>query len=104
MDAIEAGHAQAIYSYSLSRLGRSVAELSRLFDLCASRKVPIRLVANSVDTATASGRLLANVLASVAQLEAEVAGERLKAMYETKRARAREAGEDPRDAVRTSRR
>lgn len=104
VDAVEAGACSAVYAYSLSRLGRSVAELSRFFDLCAARKVPIRLVADSVDTSTASGRMQANILSSVAQFEAEVAGERLRAMYETKRARAREKGEDPRDAVRTSRR
>jgi DNA invertase Pin-like site-specific DNA recombinase len=104
VDAVENGQCSAVYSYSLSRLGRSVAELARFFDLCAKRHVPIRLVVDAVDTSTASGRLLANVLASVAQFEAEVAGERLKAMYETKRTRAIDQGEDPRDAVRTSRR
>jgi DNA invertase Pin-like site-specific DNA recombinase len=104
VDAVQSGEASAVYSYSLSRLGRSVAELSRFFDLCAERHVPVRLVVDSVDTSTASGRLLANVLGSVAQFEAEVAGERLKAMYETKRARAREQGTSPVDAVRTSRR
>lgn len=96
VSAVEAGECSAVYSYSLSRLGRSVAELSRFFDLCDQHKVPVRLVADSVDTTSASGRLLANVLGSVAQFEAEVASERLHAMYDTKRAR----GED----IRTSRR
>ncbi|MFN8520529.1 MAG: recombinase family protein [Chloroflexota bacterium] len=104
VEAIERGEAGAVYSYSLARLGRSVPELSRLFDLCAERKVPIRLVVDSVDTSTASGRLLANVLASVAQFEAEVAGERLSSMYATKRAKAIELGEDVVEAVRSSRR
>jgi DNA invertase Pin-like site-specific DNA recombinase len=94
--AIESGECSAVYSYSLSRLGRSVAELSKLFDLCHERGVPVRLVADSVDTSTASGRLLANVLASVAQFEAEVAGERVAGMYATKR----EKGE----AIRTRKR
>jgi DNA invertase Pin-like site-specific DNA recombinase len=102
--AIETGQVSAVYSYSLSRLGRSVAELSRFFDLCGASKVPVRLVVDSVDTSTASGRLLANVLGSVAQFEAEVSSERILAMYDTKRARAAEQGLDPRDAVRTSRR
>lgn len=104
VEAITSGDVSAVYSYSLARLGRSTSDLSSLFDLCAERKVPIRLVADNVDTSTASGRMTANILASVAQFEAEVAGERLRAMYETKRARAEAAGLDPRDAVRTSRR
>ncbi|HEY7935754.1 MAG TPA: recombinase family protein [Candidatus Limnocylindrales bacterium] len=102
--AIEADECSAVYSYSWSRVGRSVAELARFLDLCAAHRVPVRLVVDAVDTSTASGRLLANVLGSVSQFEAEVAGERLLAMYATKRARAIERGEDPVDAVRTSKR
>ena len=102
--AIEAGECSVVYSYSLSRLGRSSAELAKLFDLCKARGVRIRLVVDNVDTSTASGRMMAGVLADIAQFEAEVASERLLAMYETKRARAKEQGIDPRDAVRTSRR
>jgi len=66
--------------------------LSRLFDLCGERGVPVRLVVDAVDTSTASGRLLANVLGSVAQFEAEVTSERMKAMFETKRARGEPLG------------
>lgn len=100
--AVQSGECSAVYSYSLSRLGRSTAELARLFDLCALRKVPVRLVVDSVDTSTASGRLLANVLASVAQFEAEVASERILASFATRRARAIKEGLDPVEAVRSS--
>src|SRR4051794_905298 len=44
VEAVESGECSAVYSYSLSRLGRSVAELSRFFDLCHQRGVPVRLV------------------------------------------------------------
>lgn len=82
--AIKDGRCSAVYSYSLSRLGRSVHELTGLFDLCEDKKVPIRLVADAVDTSTASGRMLANILASVAQFETEVASERQHARNRTK--------------------
>lgn len=88
--AIKSGECSAVYSYSLSRLGRSSTELSKLFDLCKERKVPIRLVSDVVDTSTASGRMMAGILGQVAQFEAEVASERVLAMYETKRARGQE--------------
>ncbi|HEY5519976.1 MAG TPA: recombinase family protein, partial [Candidatus Limnocylindrales bacterium] len=94
--AIKSGDCSAVYSYSLSRLGRSVHELTGLFALCAATDVPVRLVADAVDTSTASGVLLANVLASVAQFESDVAGERQRARYATLRALGRE--------VRTTRR
>src|SRR5205823_522688 len=66
LEAIASGRATAVYSYSLSRLGRSLPELSRLIADCDQKGVPVRLYADSVDTSTASGRLLANVLGSVA--------------------------------------
>lgn len=87
VEAIQNGDCSAVYSYSLSRLGRSVQELSRLFDLCHERSIPVRLVADSIDTSTASGRMTANILASVAQFESEVASERRLAQNATKVAR-----------------
>ncbi len=87
LSAVESGAATAVYSYSLSRLGRSVKELSNLFDLCASQGVPLRIVADVIDTSTASGRMTANILASVAQFESEVASERQKARIAYKRSK-----------------
>lgn len=92
LEAIESGRATAVYSYSLSRLGRSVAELARLLDLCDRRGVPVRLYADPIDTSTASGRLLTNVLASVAQFEADVASERVRAAQAAKLARGEKLG------------
>lgn len=92
VEAIRDGRASAVYSYSLSRLGRSVAELDRFFSLCAERQVPVRLVADSVDTSTASGRLTMNVLASVAQFEAEVASERVLTRIALKVAKGERVG------------
>jgi DNA invertase Pin-like site-specific DNA recombinase len=104
VEAIESGDCSAVYSYSLSRLGRSSTELAKLFDLCKDHGVPIRLVADVIDTSTASGRMMAGMLAQIAQFEADVASERVLAMYATKRERAVKEGRDPRDAVRTSKR
>jgi DNA invertase Pin-like site-specific DNA recombinase len=108
LDAIDTGAATAVYSYSLSRLSRSVTELSRLVSDCDARGIPVRLDKDSIDTSTASGRLTANVLGSVAQFEAEVASERVKSAQAAKLARGESLsttpfygdgpGEDP-DAV-----
>lgn len=95
LEAIESGRATAVYSYSLSRLGRSLAELARLIDDCAARGVPVRLYADHVDTSTASGRLLTNVLGSVAQFEAEVASERVRAANAAKVARGESLATTP---------
>jgi DNA invertase Pin-like site-specific DNA recombinase len=92
LEAIDAGRATALYSYSLSRLARSVPELSRLVALCNAKDIPVRLYADHVDTATASGRLLTHVLASVAEFEADVASERVRAAIAAKVARGESIG------------
>jgi len=42
--AIESGQATAIYSYSMSRLARSVSELTKLFEACAAKSIPLRVL------------------------------------------------------------
>jgi DNA invertase Pin-like site-specific DNA recombinase len=85
--AIEDGSATAVYSYSMSRLARSVAELQLLFEACSKRKIAVRLEADVIDTSTASGRLVAGIIAQVAAFEADVTGERMRAALEAKRDR-----------------
>ena len=92
LTAIEQGTCTALYSYSLSRLGRSVAELARLVGDCVKRGIPVRLVVDALDTTTASGMLLFHVLASVAEFESEVGSERVKAANAAKRARGEHLG------------
>lgn len=92
LDAIESGRCTAVYSYSLSRLGRSLPELARLIEDCERRRIPVRLAVDAVDTSTASGRLLANVLGSVAAFEADVASERVRAAHAAKLARGEKIG------------
>ena len=85
--AIETGRCSAVYSYSFSRLGRKMSDLLALFDACADRGIPVRLRADKIDTGSASGRMVAGILASVATFEADVAGERRKAANGAKLAR-----------------
>lgn len=92
LQAIESGRCSALYSYSLSRLGRSVPELSRLIADCNARQIPVRIAVDAVDTSTASGRLLTHVLASVAAFEADVASERIRAANAAKLARGQKIG------------
>jgi len=92
LEAIESGRATSVYSYSLSRLGRSLPELARLIADCDRRTIPVRLYADHVDTATASGRLLTHVLGAVAQFEADVASERVRAANGAKLARGERIG------------
>lgn len=92
LSAIEDGEAHAVYSYSLSRLARSVKELAALFDLCAKHGVALRIDRDSLDTSTASGKMHAHVLAAVAQFESDVASERQRDRYAAKLAKGERIG------------
>lgn len=87
LHAVEDGGAHAVYAYSLSRFARSVTQLSSFFDLCKDRNVSIRVDRDQIDTSTASGELVANVLASLAQFESSVASERVKDAFAAKAAK-----------------
>ncbi len=60
----------------LDRLTRSVRDLADLLDLFEKRGVSLISVNESLDTGTAAGRLVLNVMASVSQWEREAIGER----------------------------
>jgi DNA invertase Pin-like site-specific DNA recombinase len=60
----------------LDRLARSVADFVRIGETLDRKKVSLRVLAMGLDTGNASGRLMLNVLSSVAQFEREVMLER----------------------------
>jgi DNA invertase Pin-like site-specific DNA recombinase len=88
LSAIESGACSAVYSYSLSRLSRSVRDIMALADLCRERGVPIRLARDTdPDPTTATGRAVLALLGVMAQLEADLASERALDAVEARRAR-----------------
>ncbi|MCH8824325.1 MAG: recombinase family protein [Planctomycetes bacterium] len=60
----------------LDRITRSVRDLGELVDLFQRSGVEFASVADHIDTSTASGRLVLNVMGSVSQWEREAIGER----------------------------
>lgn len=88
LTAIEEGRCSAVYSYSLSRLSRSVRDLMGLAELCRAAGVPIRLARDTdPDPTTATGRAVLALLGVMAQLEADLAQERALDAVEARRAR-----------------
>ena len=83
--AVEDGDVTSVYAYSLSRFARSVSQLAEFFELCDRRRVAVRIDRDHIDTSTATGKLVGNVLASLAQFESDVASERVKDAFATKR-------------------
>lgn len=73
------GDASALLVVKLDRLTRSVRDLGALVDTYfAAGRWALLSVADSIDTRSAAGRLVLNVLASVAQWEREATAERTR--------------------------
>ncbi len=75
---LDVGEADALLVPKLDRLTRSVRDLGTLIDryFGADGKAALLSVADSIDTRSAGGRLVLNVLTSVSQWEREAIGER----------------------------
>jgi site-specific DNA recombinase len=71
LKAVEAGEVEVIVAKHLDRLLRRLGELERVFTICEAAGASIVTVSDGVDTSSDGGRLVARILASVAQGEVE---------------------------------
>lgn len=76
---IMAGRIDRVVCWRLDRLGRTASGLTKLFDTLQERGVGLVSLREGIDLSTPAGRLMANVIASVAQYETELRGERVRA-------------------------
>jgi len=76
---IATGKVSAVVCWRIDRLGRTAKGLTSLFADLQERKVNLVSLKDGLDLSTPAGRLMANVLASVAQFETEVRAERILA-------------------------
>ena len=96
VELIETGKVDVIYSFALSRLARSVIDFADLLEQCSKRKVTVRLVQEGqLDYSSATGRGFANMAAVFAQMEREIAGERIGAAVAERRKRGDVMGNPP---------
>ena len=91
---LASGEAAALVVVKLDRLTRSVADLGALVEDCNRQGWALLSVSEQIDTRTAGGRLVLNVLASVSQWERETIGERTRAALAYKRERGEKLGGD----------
>jgi site-specific DNA recombinase len=86
---------QVVVIAKLDRLTRSVRDLGELLERFQRRGVALVSVSESLDTGSAAGRLVLNVMASVSQWEREAIGERTRDALRHKRAQGLRAGNVP---------
>lgn len=77
--AISSGKVSTLVVWRIDRLGRTAKGLTALFDDLCEQKVNLVSLKDGLDLSTSAGRLMANVLASIAQFETEIRAERVMA-------------------------
>ena len=75
---VDAKKVQAVIVAKLDRLTRSVKDLCELLERLERRGVALISVAESLDTSSAAGRLVLNIMTAVSQWEREAIGERTR--------------------------
>lgn len=93
---LDAGGAEALLVAKLDRLTRSVRDLDTLITrYFESGRFALLSVGENIDTRSAAGRLVLNILASVSQWEREAIGERTATALAHKKARGERVGQVP---------
>ena len=73
---------------AIDRLGRSVAEVTRTIADLGERRILLRALREGIDTGTPTGRAVAAIMATLAELELELGRERRAASRESRRSRS----------------
>src|SRR3984957_19395317 len=85
LELVDAKKVQAVIIAKLDRLTRSVKDLCELLERFERRGVALVSVAESLDTGSAAGRLVLNIMTAVSQWEREAIGERTRDALSHKR-------------------
>jgi DNA invertase Pin-like site-specific DNA recombinase len=89
---VNSGKVEAVVIAKLDRLTRSVKDLFSLLELFEKRGFALISVAESLDTASAAGRLVITIMAAVSQWEREAIGERTRDALRHKRSTGERVG------------
>jgi len=89
---VDAGEVQVVIIAKLDRLTRSVKDLCTLLERFERRGVALVSVAESLDTGSAAGRLVLNIMTAVSQWEREAIGERTRDAMSHKRSQGQRVG------------
>ena len=96
LGALQAGPAEGLLIAKMDRLTRSVRDLGDLLE-CHSQKFALMSIGEQVDTSTAGGRMMLNLMTVMSQWEREVIGERTSAALQHKKAQGQKLGAPARE-------
>ena len=85
LEMIKAKKIDVLVIYKLDRLTRSIVDLNNFVPMCNDNDVSLYSIQDSLDTKSATGRLVMNMLATVSQWEREVISERTREALQQKK-------------------
>lgn len=92
IEQIDKGMIQRVVIWRMDRLGRMAGDLCGLFDYMLEKKIRLVSLKDHIDLSTPTGKLMANILASIAAFETEVRGERVAAGIAAAKAKGKRWG------------
>lgn len=93
LDAVKKG--DAVVVYSLSRLARSTRDMIEISDKLEKRGVDLVSVSERIDTTSATGKLMFQLIAAFGEFERNLTAERTTAALQHKKAKGERTGSIP---------
>jgi DNA invertase Pin-like site-specific DNA recombinase len=92
---LRGGKAEGLLVVKLDRLTRSIRDLTQLIDRYFRERFALLSVSEQLDTRTAAGRMMINIICVVSQWERETIGERTSEILQFKKGRGELVGSVP---------
>jgi DNA invertase Pin-like site-specific DNA recombinase len=95
LEQLDRGEADVLVASKVDRVARSTTDFARLLDRAEKKRWKVVVLDVDVDTTTAAGRLVVEVVSAAAAFESRRIGERVKATHAQRRAQGKRAGQAP---------
>jgi DNA invertase Pin-like site-specific DNA recombinase len=95
LDRLDRGEADVLVASKVDRVARSTTDFARLLDRSEKKGWKVVVLDVDVDTTSAAGRLVVEVVSAAAAFESRRIGERVKATHAIRKAQGKRAGQSP---------
>ena len=95
LERLDRGEADVIVASKLDRLARSTTDFAKLLDRAERKGWAVVVLDCDVDTTTAAGRLVVEIISAAAAFESRRIGERVRAVHAVRKAQGKRAGQAP---------
>jgi DNA invertase Pin-like site-specific DNA recombinase len=95
LERLDRGEADVLVAAKVDRIARSTADFAALLDRADRKGWKVVVLDVDVDTSTAAGRLVCDVVSAAAQFESKRIGERVRDVHAVRRAQGKRAGQAP---------